>query len=400
MNGAHALLQGLVDAGVEFVFANLGTDHAPLIETLAQWRRIGRRAPRMVLCPHENVAMHMAIGYAQCTGRGQAVLVHVDAGTANAAMGAHNALRTRVPLLLVAGRAPYSSHGEALGTRDNYVHFVQEPYDQAALVRPYMKWEYPLPAAAIAREAVQRAHSVMMSEPCGPVYLTVARETLAEKLADDSPRAPACVPQARAGVDDAFVERLAARLLAAERPVLVTAYAGRDPRMPALLGELAELAGIRVVEFNPQHLNLAHDHPCHAGFQPAEVVRDADLGLLLDVDVPWIPRDTRLDPATYWVQVDCDPVKRHMPLWPFPANERVEAHGAMVVERLLHLLRRHGNDAWRERAARAPWTARSKHARGARLRRPPPAIPAAPAPSTRTTWARCWRATPATRPSW
>src|SRR6266705_3115483 len=74
----------LVDLGVEYIFANLGTDHVSLIEEMARWDKEGRKHPEMILCPHEVVAVHMAGGYALATGKSQAVLVHVDAGTANA----------------------------------------------------------------------------------------------------------------------------------------------------------------------------------------------------------------------------------------------------------------------------------------------------------------------------
>jgi acetolactate synthase-1/2/3 large subunit len=79
----------------------------------------------------------MAGGYALATGRGQGVLVHVDVGTANTTNAMHNLYRSRLPVLLMAGKAPFTAHGELVGTRDNYVHFVQEPFDQGSLVRPY-----------------------------------------------------------------------------------------------------------------------------------------------------------------------------------------------------------------------------------------------------------------------
>src|SRR5438876_6769772 len=83
---AHYFLEGLVDLGVDYIFANLGTDHVSLIEEMARWDRQDRKHPEMILCPHEVVAVHMAGGYALATGRAQAVLVHVDAGHANACM--------------------------------------------------------------------------------------------------------------------------------------------------------------------------------------------------------------------------------------------------------------------------------------------------------------------------
>lgn len=116
-SAAHYFLEGLVDLGVEYIFANLGTDHVSLIEEIARWDREGRKHPEVILCPHEIVAVHMAGGYALATGKGQAVFVHVDAGTANACMAIQNLFRYRLPVMLFAGRAPYTLHGELTGSR-------------------------------------------------------------------------------------------------------------------------------------------------------------------------------------------------------------------------------------------------------------------------------------------
>ncbi|HEY8612234.1 MAG TPA: thiamine pyrophosphate-binding protein, partial [Roseomonas sp.] len=150
---AHHLIEGTCEAGIEHIFCNLGTDHVSIIEELARWDAAGRARPNTVLCPHENVAVHMAGGYAAMTGRGQAVMVHVDAGTANAAMAMHNLFRARLPVFLMAGCAPFSSRGELPGRREGYVHLVQDPYDISSLVRPYVHWEYSLPSGVVAKEA-------------------------------------------------------------------------------------------------------------------------------------------------------------------------------------------------------------------------------------------------------
>src|SRR5882762_9341506 len=184
-SAANHLIEGLLEAGIEYVFSNMGTDHAPIIEALAGRKRRGQPVPKIVTCPHENTAAHMAGGYALATGRGQGVLVHVDVGTANCANAMHNLFRSRLSVLLMAGRAPFTTHGELIGTRDNYVHFVQEPFDQGSLVRPYVKWEWTLPSGVVVKEALRRAHTVMHSEPRGPVYLMMQRETLTQRWATD-----------------------------------------------------------------------------------------------------------------------------------------------------------------------------------------------------------------------
>jgi acetolactate synthase-1/2/3 large subunit len=361
---AHWLLEALVEQGIEYLFGNLGTDHAPLIEEMARWRREGRRPPELVLCAHENTAVHMAGGYALATGRAQAVLVHVDAGTANAAMALHNLCRTRVPVLVMAGRAPFSSFGELHGGRDTYVHFVQEPFDQAGIVRPYVKWEYTLQSGVVAQEVVTRACTVMRSDPMGPVYLMLPREVLAST----------CPPAVRAfspsrqgpvragGAHPEAIAAIAARLLVSEEPLLVTAYAGRNPAAVESIERLALLAGVRVCEFNPVHLNIRRDSPCFGGYQPAEFAQTTDLGLLVDVDVPWIPRTTRENPAAFWVQMDIDAVKRDMPMWSFPADLRIEGDSERLMSQLVEAVTAIATPDFRRRVERRLERMAAEHA--------------------------------------
>ena len=351
---AHYFLEGLNEIGFDYLFCNFGTDHAPLIEAMASFRKAGRRMPATILCPHENTAVHMAAGYAIATGRGQGVMVHVDAGTANSAMALHNLCRARIPVMLMAGKAPFTTRGELLGTRDTYVHFVQEPFDQASVVRPYTKWEYNLPSGVIAKEALRRAHTVMESDPKGPVYLTFPRETLTETFGEGAIRS---YPAERfgavgaRGVDEESVEAIADRLLAAERPLLITAYAGRNQTMPALLDELARFAGIEVVEFNPLYVNLPHDSACHGGFAPARALAEADVGLMVDVDVPWIPSDMPDNPSTWWAQIDVDAEKRNFPMWTFPGNLRLQGDSHRVLSALLAVLKEKAGADFKARAA-------------------------------------------------
>jgi hypothetical protein len=69
-----AMLEALQEAGVSYIFANFGSDHPALIEAIAEARALGRTIPAVVTCPNEMVAMSCAYGYAQLTGRAQAVV--------------------------------------------------------------------------------------------------------------------------------------------------------------------------------------------------------------------------------------------------------------------------------------------------------------------------------------
>lgn len=351
-SGAHHFLQGLTDLGIDYVFANLGTDHVSLIEELARWDAQGRAHPSFILCPHENVAVHMAAGYAALTGRGQAVMVHVDAGTANAVMGLHNMRRARLPVMLLAGKAPFTLRGELPGSRDNYVHFVQDPFDMGSLVRPYVKWEYNLPSAVVAREALRRAHTLMHTEPPGPVFMTLPREVLAEQVsaAPEAFGAQHHGPALLGGIEPERAQLIATRLLSAARPVLITSYLGRKSQGPAALEELAQLCAMEVVEYMPSALNLSRRSSCFAGFDPAQVLPGADVGLLVDVDVPWLPRFVRPDAKTWWAHIDVDPVKQDYPMWGFATDLRIQADATTVLGQVAALVREGADARFHERA--------------------------------------------------
>src|SRR4051812_9381756 len=355
---ARFLLDGLSEAGIEYLFCNFGTDHAPIIEEMARMEAAGLAFPKPILCPHENTAMHMAGGYALATGRGQGVMVHGDVGTANAAMGMHNLFRTRIPVILMAGKAPYTSLGELPGTRDDYVHFVQEPMDQGSIVRPFAKWEYTLPSGAVAKETVRRAHTLMQSDPPGPVHLMFARETLAEHWQPEAIRSfpdRTHAPQKAGGIDPVRMKALAEKLMRAERPMLITGYGGRSRRTSDAIEKLSRVAGMRVFE-NAPVINIGRKFPGFGGFRVADYLPMADFGLMVDTDVPWIPRDTAPHPDAYWAHIDIDTIKKAIPMWSFPAQERIEADAGQAIEQLVEAIEKLGTAASKA-AATARWAA-------------------------------------------
>ena len=131
---AEAYLSVLSDRGVRRLFVNAGTDFAPFVEAYARQKQSGLDLPELVVCAHENLAMSMAHGAYLGDGRVQAVMVHTSVGTANAVCGAFNAATDRIPILLAAGRTPLFEDS-VLGSRDGAIHWAQEMYDQASMVR-------------------------------------------------------------------------------------------------------------------------------------------------------------------------------------------------------------------------------------------------------------------------
>ena len=370
---AYYFLEGLNEIGIDYLFCNFGTDHAPIIDEMAHRKKRGEPMPGVVRCPHENTAAHMAAGYALVTGRGQGVLVHVDVGTANTANGMHNLFRSRLPVLLMAGKAPYTVNDELVGSRDTYVHFIQEPFDQASLVRPYLKWEWTLPSGVVVKEALRRAASIMQSEPRGPVYLMMQRETLTQQWrADEIRRYPSdqFAATSGGGADPKLVRMLADKILTAEQPILITGYAGRHAHCSQAIDALAQFAGIAVYEVNMTN-NISHTSPCFVGFSADKAVPQADVGLLVDVDVPWFPSDVRSNETTFWAHIDIDILKPGSPMWTFPGNIRMQGDSGRILEQVLEELKARATpkfkDAVAARMTRIKAMRDERHAHAAKL---------------------------------
>ena len=193
----------------------------------------------------------------------------------------------------------------------------------------------------------------MQSDPTGPVYLTLPREVLAAPVDADSIGAYGHqnhLPVKAQGADLAAVQAIAAKLMASENPMLVTAYAGRNHEAPALIEKLAELCGMRVCEFNTIYLNIRRDSPYFAGYNPAAFTEQADFGLMVDVDVPWIPKTTRVNPNAYWAQLDVDAIKRDIPMWGFPLNARIEGDSVKLLQQLIAVIEQTASAEFKRKA--------------------------------------------------
>src|SRR5690625_2402523 len=153
-----------------------------MIEALAKAERDGKELPKVITCPHEMVALSAAHGYAQVTGKPQAVIVHVECGTQNLGAAIHNAWKGRVPIFVFAGLSPYTQQGELLGSRNEFIHWIQDVPDQRGIVRGYMKYENEIRTGTNVKQVVHRALQIAKTSPQGPVYLTGTREVMERKI--------------------------------------------------------------------------------------------------------------------------------------------------------------------------------------------------------------------------
>ena len=379
-NGAEALVQLMVAQGVEYIFLNPGTDTAPLQEALVALRAAGQRVPEVVPCLYENVALAAAHGYWAVTRRPQVVVVHVDVGTQNLGGNLHDTQRGQAGVVILAGRAPYTVEGDTPGGRDRSIQWQQDQLDQIGIVRNYVKWAHELGRTDTLYQLVPRAFQLAASEPAGPVYMTVAREVLMAPM-DGVSLGPArrSRPLVTPAGDPESIAEIARWLADAESPLAIVGATGRRPRSVAELVALAELLGMPVLDMGGA-MNFPSAHPLSLGDEADRALAAADVVLLLDVDVPWIPRISRPNPDARIAQLDIDPLKATIPLWGFPVDLPVQADTAKALPLLRAALEAQAPPELRRRwqARRATIAAEraerdqrvAENLRGARSQRP------------------------------
>lgn len=332
-----ALLTRLKAVGVDYIFANSGTDFPPIIEGLAEASAKGLSLPRAVVIPHENAAMGMAHGYFLATGRAQAVMAHTNVGLANCAIGAINAATEHVPMLLFSGRTPVMEQGR-FGARTVPIGWGQEMRDQAALVREATKWEYELKFPEQVTDIVDRAYAVAMSTPKGPVYLSLPREVLCEPCPsgtlEDPPRiAPAAAAPAPSGIE------AAARMLAkAERPLIIAQRGAGTHEGFRRLSGLAEDWGIPICHYWAVQLAVATDHPMCVGSDPAPWIGNADAILVIDSLAPWSPAIHVPSPGCRVIHVGPDPLYSRFPVRNFRSDVSLVGETGEIIAALADAL--------------------------------------------------------------
>ena len=196
-------------------------------------------------------------------------------------------------------------------------------FDQAGMVRELVKWDYELRVPAQVGDVVSRAVEVAMASPRGPVYLVLPREPLSapvpEPIGPLKPRPQAAAPHA----DPRSVAQLADWIAAAERPLIIVSTLPAN--VPAVLGQLAERAAIPVVVSNPRTVCLPSTHPMHFGFEPGALLADADLVIVIDADVPWIPSLQNPPAGCHVAHIGEEPFFVRYPMRSFPSDLAIQA---------------------------------------------------------------------------
>jgi acetolactate synthase I/II/III large subunit len=326
-----AIVASLAAGGVECIFFTSGSEIGFLQEAIAKANAQGRVAPRLITVTHEHASLNAALGYTAVSGRIAMTAAHVDVGTQHYGGAVHSAWHSGLPVLITAGAPPTAHPGSMRGARDGggYI-WTQQSFDQHGIVRPYVKWDKRLEAQDNPGLIVSRALQVALTEPRGPVYLSFPREVSLLPL--HGARFPSAqqlgVPRPTAPDPDAVGE-VVDRLLDAKNPAIVVSHSGCNPRTIPELVHLCECLALPVYASSLRSYHcFPLDHPLYQG---VGCLSDADMVLVLEAAVPWMPGPAE-PPATAWVAVvDVDPIKARIPTFEFSANLRMNADSLRTI---------------------------------------------------------------------
>ena len=286
--GSDVMVDALRAVNLPYLSLNPGSSYRGLHDSLVNY---AGNAMEMICCPHEKIAVGIAHGYAKASGEPMGAILHNVVGLLHGAMGIYYAYLDRVPVIILGGAGPAEQ-----GRRRPNIDWIHSANVQGNAIRDFTKWDHEPRSIADVPATIARAYRVAMSEPRGPVYVALDAGLQEDRLAEPVPfpdfsrlRVPS-----RIGPDPAALRDLARRLCAAQRPVIVPGYAGRDPAAFGLLTELAELIAAGVSDTGIR-LNFPNRHRfCVTG---TDAVERADCVLFLDVKDMGKPTE-KLDSTT------------------------------------------------------------------------------------------------------
>jgi len=305
------------------------------------------------------VALSMADGYARLTNKPQCVIVHVDVGTQGLGAAVHNASCGRAPVLIFAGLSPYTIEGEYRGSRTEYIHWIQDVPDQKQIVAQYCRYSGEIKRGRNVKQLVNRALSFATSEPRGPVYLLGAREAMEEDIEPYELDQAVWGPAELGGLTAKQLDFVAETLVGAKEPLLITGYSGRNHKTVDALVELANtVKGLRVLDTGGSDMCFPANHPAWLGLRYGvdEAIRKADVILLVDVDVPWIPTQCKPKAGAKVIHIDVDPLKQQMPVFYINAIARYRADAETAMTQIAGHIKATMHDRIHGEAFEKRWT--------------------------------------------
>jgi thiamine pyrophosphate-dependent acetolactate synthase large subunit-like protein len=250
--GSDAIAATLRALEIPFVALNPGASYRGLHDSIVNY--LGNRAPQMILCLHDEHAVHIAQGYCKASDRMMAAALHSNVGLMHATMPIFNAWCDRTPVLVLGATGPWDA-----AKRRPWIDWIHTTSDQAALIRNYTKWDNQPGSATAAVEALVRASQIAQTSPRGPVYVNFDVSIQEEKIGAMLPLPDMerfAVPEAVRPAA-ALVDKAAQMLSGAKNPVMLAGRCSRSLDSWKARVALAEKLDMRALT----HIKLAAAFP-------------------------------------------------------------------------------------------------------------------------------------------
>ena len=274
-SGGDFMVDVLKTLDFDYLAMNCASSFRGIHEALVNY---GKNQPEILTCPHEEIAVHMAQGYAKMEGKPMAMMCHGTVGLQHASMAMYNAWCDRVPVYVMIGNI-VEANKRAPG-----VEWVHSAIDPAALVRDFVKWDDQPTSLQHFAESAVRAYKIAVTPPMAPVLLSLDAELQENPTPDPEglriPRLSRVVPpQADAGA----LAETAKMLVAAENPVIICDRLARTAAGMARLVELAETLQCPVLDMQGR-MNFPSRHPLNHTFRRDAVLGQADVILGIEMN--------------------------------------------------------------------------------------------------------------------
>jgi acetolactate synthase-1/2/3 large subunit len=254
---------------------NPGASFRGLHDSLVNY---GNNEPAMMVCNHEEIAVQIAHGYAKATGKPMIAIVHNLVGLLHCNLAIYYAFIDRVPIFIMGATGPMDEH-----KRRPHIDWTHTALVQGNAVRDYTKWDYQPTSVHGVPESFQRAYSIMMTEPKGPIYMCYDAALQESPLTEEVAMPPLNAARVPAPMmpDPTALREIANKLLKSENPLLMAEYVGRREGGFESMVELAETIGSPVWDI-ANALNFPNKHPLSVSLDKS-IFKDRDLIVGLDM---------------------------------------------------------------------------------------------------------------------
>jgi len=358
-DGGEAILEALRSLKVEYVISSPGSEWPSVWEALARQKQQGTPGPTYLDCGHESLAVSMATGYTQVTGRMQAVLLHAGAGLLQGAMAIYGARAMETPMLVMSGEVIGYGEGK-LDFGPHWYRSLNVVGGPQRLVEPVVKAALQAPSVETLYNSVVRAGELAQRAPRGPAYVCVTMESMLDEW--PKPEATSLVPPPpKRRPSDADVVTVTSLLAKARCPFILVGNAGADRDAFAALIQLAELLAIPVIDAPGANVaNFPKSHELYLGLDATPWFDEMDLVLLVENEAPWYPPSHAPKNAKI-VAIGETPIKDTLVYQVTGAEHYLEGDAGLSLRLLTYALETLELDDAAIAARRARWKERHQH---------------------------------------